>query len=476
MSPTTDGLVDLRVRPRVSPDAVVVIPGIMGTALTVEGREVWGFRKLGWYARAWRGSALGELRLTDDELAGNYGRVRAPCLLRAPAFAPFLHGLKPYAKLTQGVRRVVADDAAVLEFPYDWRLPIAYNAGQLAVAARNHLKSWRAHPAYQQFRREFPDSEESRLVLVAHSMGGLLVRALPRDLDVRAVVTLGTPWDGAPKSLVVLNSGREAPIPLPGRKMRDLVATMPGFHDLLPTFRCVDDREHDGDPRRLSPADIAAVGGDAYLASASQAFHRETAAATIPGHLALVGTGQPTIQSVSFRDGVIQPHQYSFRPMAEGFQRDRDGVLLRIDALGDGTVPLNSALPHRYQRPATLPQQHQPLVATVEGINAVCEVILGQDPHAPRLGGGELGLEVPDIVAPGIEWTARVVGDDPHEARLTVHGENPAWVQRATIRRRDGEWSAAITVSEPGIHEVRLAGAGTSVVTQMIMVDPGCER
>src|SRR5262249_57276154 len=112
----------------------------------------------------------------------------------------------------------------------------------------------------EQARAVRPDGRPGRLVLVAHSMGGLVVRAMaaiPGAMDrVRAVVTLGTPFEGAAKAAVILNSGRGGPVPLPRRRMRRLAATMPGVHELLPTYRSVDDGD---DVRRLTPADVAGL-------------------------------------------------------------------------------------------------------------------------------------------------------------------------------------------------------------------------
>jgi alpha-beta hydrolase superfamily lysophospholipase len=69
---------------------------------------------------------------------------------------------------------------------------VAYNATLLERKARAHLAAWEAHPEYQRFRRELPDSRPARLVIVAHSMGGLLTRDSANDLDIRATVTLAT--------------------------------------------------------------------------------------------------------------------------------------------------------------------------------------------------------------------------------------------------------------------------------------------
>lgn len=474
------GLVTATVRRNISPDAVVIVPGIMGSALESANGPLWGFRELRTYARIWsrRNPSLGELALTDDERDGRYGRVRATGLVEFPAWAPFLQGFEPYPDLVAAVRRVVAHPAAVREFAYDWRLPVAHNAGLLADAAAEHLKAWRNHCEYLAMLRELPDRRPARLVLVAHSMGGLLVRALPLvsgvALDIRATVTLGTPFDGAAKSAVILNRGEGGAVPLPRAQLRELAATLPGVHDLLPHYRCLD--TGNDDPSRLTPAEVAELGGDRDLATAAFDFHRRTAAVPLVGHRAVTGTAQPTVQSLGLRAGTVIEHRHTFvLDPAGGFERNRHGVLVRIDDHGDGTVPRNSAdLSGVGSMP--LAQQHGALARTPEAIEIVCNVITGRDPDAPRLGDGEIGLSVPDVVAPGDEWPAVVTGvDGPNDASCVVADGDGRPVDHPPLHRRDGVWQATVVLPAPGIYRVTVEGGGGSAVTQLVLADAGAD-
>src|SRR5690606_41548731 len=66
--------------PAVTHDAVVIVPGIMGSELydTVAGRTIWGLANGSWLGRAWlTRDGLAPLRLTDEERAGEHRRVRA---------------------------------------------------------------------------------------------------------------------------------------------------------------------------------------------------------------------------------------------------------------------------------------------------------------------------------------------------------------------------------------------------------------
>ncbi|TMR88463.1 lipase family alpha/beta hydrolase [Nonomuraea basaltis] len=483
------GLVVQTVRRNVSQDAVVVVPGIMGSVLKGPNGVLWGFR-LGSYARLWSrsGSSLNALalsedqlgRLTDearelttDEIDGRFDHVAATGLLKLPAYAPFLHGFEPYDSLIQRVGRCVAHPDAILEFAYDWRLPVAYNARRLAVKAADHLQRWRAHPDHEAVRRLRPDGRPARLVFVAHSMGGLLCRALERDgehhLDIRATITLGTPFDGAVKAAMILSRGEYAPVPLPRQRLHAMATTLPGIHDLLPCYRCVE-QDDDGDPRRLTPTDVAEFGGHEQLAAKAFAFHQRTSPLQLVNHHALVGTAQPTLQSLSLRDGLVIPHRHTFQLHTdEGFVREGSGVLVRIDDGGDGTVPRSSATLGGL-RPSTLPQQHGSLARASEAVQLVCDVITERDAGAPRLGEGELGLEIPDVVAPGTQWSAVVSGvDSPNGATCLITDAQGRQIDRPRLQRCDGRWQAAIVLPDPGIFRVIVEGGGTSAITQLVL-------
>src|SRR4051794_18580063 len=100
-------------------DAVVVVPGVMGSELVDEDDQViWGLRP-GLAARAWWHGHLAELHVTQEDLAGGR-RLRASRLLRRVGFLPLLGGTEPYTDLLDQLKRAVVDERAVVEFPYDW--------------------------------------------------------------------------------------------------------------------------------------------------------------------------------------------------------------------------------------------------------------------------------------------------------------------------------------------------------------------
>jgi hypothetical protein len=82
----------------VTTDAVVVVPGIMGSELVDETGEVcWGLKPL-LLAKAWRTKRLDVLRVTEADQAGGR-RLRPTRLLRVPGYMPVLGGLEPYTYL-----------------------------------------------------------------------------------------------------------------------------------------------------------------------------------------------------------------------------------------------------------------------------------------------------------------------------------------------------------------------------------------
>ncbi|MGW4843163.1 lipase/acyltransferase domain-containing protein [Nocardia brasiliensis] len=449
-------------------NAILVVPGIMGSELinTTDESVLWGLDDVRWYLRAWTsGSSLEALRLTDQERNGRYGRVRASRALRTAAFAPFLQGFEPYGRLIDQLRAASIHPDAVAEFPYDWRLPVTYNARLLADAIQRHLERWRERLRHISRDRGRP-AEDPGVILVAHSMGGLLARDLTRiqgALDnVRATITLGTPFFGAVKSVLMIATGRGAPIPLPRRKLRALAAGLPGVYDLLPSYRSVDAGT---EARRLLASDVGSIGGDVELAEASITWQRGMSGTSMDGHIQVVGCEQPTVQSVSITDGVATGLFHTCRPAADGIDR--------VNLTGDGTVSRDSAqLPNL---PATpLAQSHGALAQCAEAILVVKDSVAGRD-TGPWLGEARLGILLPDVVAAGSALRVPLTGvTDTRAARCRmVDVASNRQLDVAKIAMEEGQAVAHLEIPGPGLYRVELRGGGTSGVSEMVLAtDP----
>jgi WD40 repeat protein len=338
-------------------DAVVLIPGFGGSELVdaSTGEFLWGGGDAAWYVRLWaRGEGLQRLYVTDEERSGRTARITARGLIRAPGFFPGLRGVEPATRMASMLRSATADPEAVLEFAYDWRLGMAYNATLLGEAARGHLDRWRTHPK---------GSAGARIILVAHASGGLIAEyfvALLGGQDlVSTTITLGTPFAGTVAALEQFSQRPDRPV-LPRVRARELFISMPGLYDMLPTYRCV--RETVG-ARSLTPADVSAIGGDAELADSSFTEHGTLRAAPRVDLSPIAGVGQPTALSVELvRDGVVPFRQLSLLDSSE--------QLVEVEGSGDSVVPLLSAS-RSGDQPNLLPQTHANLMRALQSIELV---------------------------------------------------------------------------------------------------------
>lgn len=127
-----------------------------------------------------------------------------------------------------------SQSADLFVFPYDWRLPIERTAQRLA----DYIAC---------VREIHPDAEVD---ILAHSMGGLVARRYVLDQQaagqpnhIRRFITLGSPWLGAPKLINTLLTGDFELIPnlllINKEKLKDLLPTWPGAHQLLPTDKYI---------------------------------------------------------------------------------------------------------------------------------------------------------------------------------------------------------------------------------------------
>ncbi|TQC47405.1 hypothetical protein EEB14_20860 [Rhodococcus sp. WS4] len=442
-------------------DAVVIIPGIMGTELidTTTGKLLWGLHP-GLLARMWTARAKALAPLAVDPPDRPPRRIRPGRLVRVPVFAPTWGGAEPYARLAATLRALVRHPSAILEFGYDWRLPVRHNAALLAEAVEGHVRAWR-------IRSGNPDA---RVHLVAHSMGGLLCQALAAipgaTDDVGTTITLGTPFRGAAKAAVMIGTGEGTA--LPARRLREVAVTMPGLYDLLPTYRCVDEG---GTVRALTAGDVAAFGGRGDLAAAAFADREALASVPIPEHRALIGVEQPTVCSLGFKDGRVEGLSHTFTLGDDGeVLRHPNGVVQRFAGRGDGTVPRTSAQPLHMDDPAPLPQQHGP-IARVDEARAFVRDRLLHSPTGPWLGAGDLGIDPPDVVAVGTEFEIGITGvDGPHDIGTTlVAVETGTIVDAPHAQWRDGRLVVPTTVDQAGLYRIEVAGGGMSPVSQMVL-------
>ena len=358
-------------------------------------------------------------------------------------------GLSPGRVVTAGAE-LVDPDATVVAFPYDFRRSVEQIANDLDRVVRARAQG-------------------RRVVLVAHSMGGLVAAwwwaFLSEGIDVHQIITLGTPFRGAAKALDVLVNGmRIGPFPAT-QAVSDMVRTWDSLFDLLPHYQVVDGTDKYQYPYEL-PSDItSAVTGfsgkalnayqknqclhEALLNRVAESGRNPFTVYYSQGHATL---GHASIDTHS--DGLV---------VAKGNPR---AIHASWDG-GDGTVPMFSMIPYLMERDVSrwrrLAGKHQDLVEEKSVFEHLSEYSRTRLPAAARGGSYEasayLQLDLDDVVLAGTEAEVRlrVVDKDGSVLNAEKVGGNVGGHRFAAERSDDGWWLAQLPRLEEGVHSVMLS-------------------
>ncbi|EKX66875.1 hypothetical protein STRIP9103_08185 [Streptomyces ipomoeae 91-03] len=376
-------------------DLVVVLPGIMGSVLARDGREVWNHTLAVAGRHALGGlDEIRRLALPADLGDSDPGDgIEAVDLIKGLHILPGVSAIDGYATLLTFLERRLGlseRSSNLLPFPYDWRLSVRLTARRLAARVEPALDAWRRRSG----------NPEARAVFVAHSMGGLVARyyldVLGGSAYARGLITIGTPYRGSVNALVWLHEGVAPSLGRMSEPFTRLARSMPSLYQLLPTWRCV----VDGDGARSDLGGARVPGVDGGPAAEALCFHDELDRADGDGYALHVfgGCRQPTRQSALLAsDGL------------DG-RRDLDG----IDHLGDGTVPRFSCFPAQLTDDSTvrfLAQKHGALQNERALLNQLEAVLTARDPRQFLDGGQELGVDLPEVLGGG-DCPVEVVADD----------------------------------------------------------------
>jgi hypothetical protein len=439
----------------VTRDAVVVVPGIMGSELRNERNEVvWGMKPRVLFRQLLSRDVLTRLHLAPG--APDDG-IRATALLAFPGYLPLLDGVEPYTDLVAALRKATVHPDAVLPFPYDWRRSIAHNARILEGVATAHLAAWRER--IRSLPGHDPSLPDPQLSLVCHSMGGLIARYFTEVLGhreiTRRVITLGTPFAGSVKAVRILAHGDILPMGLLAGAVRDAARTFPGVYDLLPRYPCV--RAAGLEP--LSGAAAAGLGADPDLFAGAAEVHRavidaaKAAGAGVCPIRPVVGVTQPTLASLRIDSGEAV---FDERLDSE----DRRG--------GDSTVGRDHAFPS-LSTPHYLPQRHGKLAGTDEAVAFVVAVLTEREPGAYQ--GDGIGLRLPDAARATVPFDVEVENLGAGQARCRlIDADSGRQVDVKTPRRSDGRAVATFVAPEPGLYRVTASGGGFNPVEDLLLV------
>ncbi|MDP4000688.1 MAG: hypothetical protein Q8P83_00365 [bacterium] len=200
---------------------VLIIPGIMGSKLYEGGEEVWPDLS----------SVLNQTKdqflLDSLELDSNGNSINEVSVGEVIKKITLVN-----IDTFEGLTNVMEDNGYILGenydfFPYDWRLDLDTNVELL----NNKI---------QEIQGSF-----SSINIIAHSMGGLLVKdyiSIKGDDKIDKLIFVGTPHLGSPKSAKVLLSGdTDIPFNILNRNtIKELGLNMPSVYQLLPNQQYFD--------------------------------------------------------------------------------------------------------------------------------------------------------------------------------------------------------------------------------------------
>ena len=426
-------------------DIVVVIPGILGSALSQGKKDIWA-PSAGAAARAICTFFDSILKLQLDQDPSPDDGVTASRIIHHAHMIPGLTKNNGYAELT----RVILGQFAVekgrnfFEFPYDWRRDNRVAARRLAGLAPRWIEQW----------KQYSGAANPRLFLLVHSMGGLVARYFLEVLGgwqyTRALVSFGTPYRGSLDSLDYIANGFQKKFGfIPIVDLTDLLRSMPSVYQLLPTYPCcaigegpmLRVHEVDGIPNMdpLKAADARAF-HDEIDSAAQSNLKNETYVRSGYSLHPIVGVWQPTLQSARLREKKLT------------VLREYPGQ--RAD--GDGRVPRASAVPKdraEDRREMFVSARHSTLqsmgtvLVQVEGVLSAADF----DSDAFRAERLKLALDLEDSYAPDEPIAIRIRSEREGPSLLLsiFEVETGAEVSRQSVHCTPHVWTEAITSPLP---------------------------
>jgi pimeloyl-ACP methyl ester carboxylesterase len=468
-------------------DLIVLLPGITGSVLRKNGRDLWAPS-----ARAILGAAVtlgGSLESMaldwDDHAVDDLGdQITAAGLIQDAVLIPGLVKVDGYTKIsemiqgcfdvTQGSLDPGSDTdppSNFFEFPYDWRRDNRFAARRLKELIDLRLPQWRGYAG-----------DKAKVILLAHSMGGIVARHYLEVLGgaefCKALVTFGTPYRGSLNALDYLANGcRKYFI-----DMTETMRTFTSVYQLLPIYEAVN---IEGGCKKVAELTIEGVSQE--KAKEALEFHQ-----TIMRHVdarrgenrdpyvifPIVGTYQPTLQSAKLAGDKLT--------VGEALPRGRDELL----GHGDGTVPYLSAIPHELStayRNTFFAETHGSLQCNEEVLNFIYDQLQDlqieglENIRGPRFSSAKrkrasISVRVRDLYAVGepVVISARILEDGRnledmdkyrnHMSALLAEIEHtgkqlpPAVVP---FRQKDQEWVLAYEGLPPGLYRVEVRTAKT---------------
>jgi pimeloyl-ACP methyl ester carboxylesterase len=463
-------------------DVFVLLPGIAGSVLQKDGKDIFGLTaSAGFQAVFSGGKSIQSLRLPKDASTRTLDiadespllpvwddGVTADRLADDAHLIPGLWKIDGYTKIRRFMcsRFKLDHGQSYHEFAYDWRHDNRFSAQQLAIKAR----------AWLERRRE--QHPHARLVLVAHSMGGLVARYFLEVLGgwrvTRSLITFGTPYRGSLSAVDYVANGYKK---LGGLiDLTDLICSFPSVHQLLTIYPCVDTgasmariTEMPEVLSRLSPAEIAAA----------REFHRQIEDAVVCNNRdenyrshgytirQVVGTGQPTYQS-----GRWDGHRLTMMCEYAG-----------EDMSGDGTVARVAASPQEFNddKDALFSNDKHASLQNAQGVHTQLDCWINQYDLGDfkAIAPVTVSVDAADIHTAGEPIGVRLTPSSATldiRASLTWVGGPREPVQRSSVVEipiAEDALELEFSASEPGVYRLSVDGAEIDAISDLVVVAPG---
>jgi hypothetical protein len=451
---------------------IVVIPGISGSVLQKDGKDLWAFSgqalstalfKRSDYLEALKLTALDDPAL-DDLGDGIVATEMMPDSVLIPGFIKLVKGYTGIIQVIRSSFDVVGhglhseEPTNLIEFPYDWRRDNRATARRLNRVVEERLHKWRQHT----------HDPEAKVIFLVHSMGGLVARHYLEVLegwhDCLALLSFGTPYRGSMNALNFLVNGyRKATVDL-----STCLRSFASMYQLLPTYAVIDEG---GSFHTVT--EVASLPGIPSKAVTSAAGFHSDIAAKVRDHLSdseytaqyyqilpFVGVRQPTLQSAIWSEGRLTA--------SESLPPDVNEIL----EAGDGTVPRYSAVPEELDnqfRETFFAEKHGALQAS----SIILQDVLArmqqmQVPHIKKIRGPEitaegsaLSLEVEDIYLPGepVQLHANLINDPGAEnviGELSRIHDTKCSQQLIHFHRDEEHWGARVPDLAAGMYAIEV--------------------
>ena len=252
-------------------DVIVLIPGICGSVLTKDGKEIWGTSAASIFrALKSAGDSVQNLKLDgDDPKAEDLGdKVTAPRLVETLAIIPGYWKIDGYTKVRDVLIKSfgLTQNDNYFEFPYDWRRDNRAAARRLDRESLQWLENWKKKSGNQ----------DAKLVLIG-TMGGLISRYFLEVLGgwqrTRSLITFGTPYRGAPKALNFAVNGFKFGVSRLSLDLSPMVKSFTSMYQLIPIYPCIDSGT--GELTRAAETPALAPFVDLERVKEALKFHRE---------------------------------------------------------------------------------------------------------------------------------------------------------------------------------------------------------